>query len=67
MKIILNNNPEELSEQVLTVAELLKVKNFTFKMLVVRINGRLIPKPDYNGAEIADGDRVEVLHLISGG
>ncbi|MCX6279739.1 MAG: sulfur carrier protein ThiS [Bacteroidetes bacterium] len=67
MKIILNNNQEEFNGDILSVSELLTLKNFTFKMLVIKINGRLIKKPEYNSATIIDGDEVHVLHLISGG
>ena len=67
MKISLNNNPEEFDAETLTVNELLKVKNFTFKMLVIKINGTLIKKTEYETARIHEGDEVHVLHLISGG
>jgi sulfur carrier protein len=67
MKILLNNNPEEFNSAQLTVNELLRSKNFTFKMLVIKINGILVKKADYETAMISDGDEVHVLHLISGG
>ncbi|MEI7723962.1 MAG: sulfur carrier protein ThiS [Bacteroidota bacterium] len=67
MRITLNNNPEEFAGEVLTVNELLKAKNFTFKMLVIKINSTLIRKTDYETALIHEGDEVHVLHLISGG
>ena len=67
MKILLNNNPEDITVDHLTVSELLTYKNFTFKMLVIRINGALVKKTEYETAMISDGDDVHVLHLISGG
>ena len=67
MKILLNNNPEEIVCDGITVSDLLKFKNFTFKMLVIRINGSLIKKNEYETALIREGDDVHVLHLISGG
>ena len=67
MKIQLNNTPESFAEERLTITELLKQKNFTFKMLIVKINGQLIKKTDYVSSEVRDGDDVMVLHLISGG
>lgn len=67
MNILLNNNPEEVSGDELTVAELLRIKNFTFKMMIIKINGNLVPKPDYETATIRPGDDVQVIHLISGG
>jgi thiamine biosynthesis protein ThiS len=67
MKIILNNKAEELPGEVLTVNALLKEKNFTFKMLVIKVNGQLIKKNEYDTSLVHDGDDVMVLHLISGG
>lgn len=67
MKITLNNNQEEFLSEQLTINELLAVKNFTFKMLVIKINGKLIRKSDYDVATVVNGDDVHVLHLISGG
>jgi thiamine biosynthesis protein ThiS len=67
MKILLNNNQESIDREHLTVAGLLQYKNYTFKMLVVKINGQLVPKTGYKEAEIRDGDDVHVIHLISGG
>jgi len=67
MKIMLNNLPEEFQDNTLTVADLLKRKNFTFKMLIVKINNVLVPKNAYDQQVVRDGDDVVVLHLISGG
>jgi sulfur carrier protein len=67
INILLNNNKEEFSVDSLTVSELLRLKNFTFKMLVIKINGQLVKKGDYELARINEGDDVHVLHLISGG
>lgn len=67
MKIQLNNNPENFEVENLTIAQLLKIKNFTFKMLIVKINGSLVKKDEYDEATVHDGDNVNILHLISGG
>jgi thiamine biosynthesis protein ThiS len=67
MRIILNNNEEHFETSELTISELLELKNFTFKMLVVRINGNLIKKENYPNKIIKDKDNVTVLHMISGG
>ena len=67
MKIKLNNRNEEIAEDRLTVQQLLEIKNFTFKMLIIRINGNIVKKDQYNETIIHDGDDVMVLHLISGG
>lgn len=68
MKITLNNRPEEISgKECLSVQELLEYKKFTFKFLVVRINGKTVKPGEYDAATIRDGDTVQVIHLISGG
>ena len=67
MKIILNNNPETIEGNSITINHLLQLKNFTFKMLIIKINGTLVQKGDYETTAIHDGDEVSVLHLISGG
>ncbi len=67
MQITLNNRPESIDKIQLSVSELLEIKNYTFKMLVIKINGILVKKDIYNNTFIKDGDDVMVLHLVSGG
>jgi thiamine biosynthesis protein ThiS len=67
MKIILNNKEEQFEGDLFTIKELLHIKKFTFKMLVIKVNGQLIKKTEYETALVKDGDDVMVLHLISGG
>jgi thiamine biosynthesis protein ThiS len=67
MEIFLNNKNETFDKDALTVTQLLEIKRFTFKMIIVKINGKLIKKENYKTAVINDGDNVNVIHLISGG
>lgn len=67
MEIVLNNRNESFSADKMTVSELLVEKNFTFKLLVIKINGTLVKKDQYQTATIQHGDKVDVIHLISGG
>jgi sulfur carrier protein len=67
MVIILNNKSEFFDGDELSVNQLLKQKKFTFKMLIIKINGRLIKKNEFDSTMVKDGDDVMVLHLISGG
>lgn len=67
MRITLNNRQEELPQEEITVGELLKIKNFTYKMLVVKVNQRIVRKHEYDSAMIKDGDDITVLHLVTGG
>ena len=67
MNITLNNRPDSINKDQITISELLKIKNFTFKMLVIKVNGKLVKKDAYNSFKINNGDDVSVLHLVSGG
>ena len=67
MKISLNNRQETFKQTSLTINELLNEKNFTFKFLVIKVNGKLIKKENYDDTVIKNGDDVAVVHLISGG
>lgn len=67
MKITLNNTIEQFERDTLTFEELIKLKNFTFKMIVTKLNGKLVKKDERESTKVRDGDDVIVLHLISGG
>lgn len=67
MNIDLNNNPDQLPGESLTIRDILRIKNFSFPNLVVKINGQLVRKLQYDSALVHDGDVVEIIHLISGG
>ncbi|NTW31654.1 MAG: sulfur carrier protein ThiS [Bacteroidetes bacterium] len=67
MKINLNNNFEEFDFNELNIKKLLEVKNFTFKMIIIKVNGSIIKKGEYEATIVHDGDKVDVIHLISGG
>ncbi len=67
MKIILNNKAEEFAQDTMSVTELLAEKKYSFKLLIIKINGTLVKREDYVNTPVHDGDEVMVLHLMSGG
>jgi len=67
MKITLNNNPEVIDRKTITIQQLIELKNFTFAMLITKVNGQLIKKEDRKKVTVEDGDNVAIIHLISGG
>ena len=67
MKITLNNRPETIDKDGITISELLSLKQYTFKMMITKINGKLIKKSERASAIVNDGDDVQVIHMISGG
>ena len=69
MKIILNNREEVLETNLdkINVDQLLKIKKFSFTRLIVKINDVFIPKEHYGSSDIYHNDKVDVIHMISGG
>jgi len=67
MKIILNNNEKTFDRDKMTISELLELSNFSYKLLIVKVNGKLIKKDAYKDTIVKDGDDVTVLHLVTGG
>lgn len=67
MKISINNKEVSLAGESFSVRELLAMMNFTFPMIVVKVNGQLVKREDYERVFVGDGDNVEAIHLISGG
>ncbi len=54
-------------EENLTIDRVLKIMNYTFKMIVVKVNGELVKKEDYGKKNIPEGAEVQIIHLIAGG
>ena len=67
MKILLNGREEEFDIGTMSVNEMLLLKKFSFRMRIIKINDMLIAKDKYDSAIIHDGDKVEMLYLMSGG
>jgi sulfur carrier protein len=67
MKILLNNREEVFEEDLLSVARMIELKKFSFRMRIIKINGSLIPRDNYEKTMIRDGDNVQMLYLMSGG
>ncbi len=64
--IIVNGDPLPWKEG-MTVRDVLKAKNFTFRMLAVWIDDRPVERDRFDFTRIAEGAKVQVLHMISGG
>ena len=59
----------------MTVGDVLAACNFTYHYVAVSINGKLVPPglhasggPGQHAAQpVADGDEIQVIHIIGGG
>lgn len=50
-----------------TVTQLLSRMKYTYPLVAVKIDGRLVLKSEYEKQTIPDNSRIEVVHLMSGG
>ncbi len=64
--ITVNGEPLEHKPD-MTIADVLRQKNFIFRMLVVQMNGELVKRTDYATTPVPDNADVQVIHMISGG
>ncbi len=67
MEITLNNEPMTIDGDTITVEKLLEIKKYSFRLRIVKINGRIIDRNNYAREIIHDGDTVQVIYLMSGG
>ena len=50
-----------------SVKELLKRMKYTFPLVVVKINDKLIPRTDFSKVLVPDNSKIALIHMISGG
>lgn len=51
----------------MTIEDVLKLKKYTWKRIIVKINGQLVEEEDYKTTVVNDCDDVQMLHLLAGG
>jgi sulfur carrier protein len=66
MKIILNGEAREI-RGVPTVAGLIDDISLVGRRIAVEVNEEIVPRSQYPGFQLRDGDRVEIVHAIGGG
>ena len=67
MRVTVNFEPEEIPGDSISVADLLKMRRYSFPLIIARIGGRLVERADYETTFVRAGDEVELYHLVSGG
>ncbi len=65
--IRVNKRTEVAWEDGMTVSDLLDRLNYTYPLIIVKVNGELVPREAYDNRAIPDGADVRVIHLIAGG
>ena len=68
MEIKLNGKDETLSEENLSITELLKLKNVEMpEMVSVEYNGEILDRENFDSTQVKAGDAVEFLYFMGGG
>ncbi len=60
-------NSEEMNVAGKTLAEYLATTNYDLKRIAVERNGDIVPKAQYSGIILQDGDSIEVVSFVGGG
>ncbi|HUP91303.1 MAG TPA: sulfur carrier protein ThiS [Solimonas sp.] len=66
MRILLNGEPRELASACV-LAELVAGLGLAGRRFAVERNGEIVPRSLHDRTQLADGDRVEIVHAIGGG
>ena len=68
MRLRLNGEEKEVG-QILTLMDLLRGLGIDpgAPGIAVAVNGRVIPRPDFNSTPVQEGDRIEVVRAVQGG
>jgi len=66
MPIRVNGEAMEFREG-MTVEDVIREKKSSFSLKTVFVNGKMVQRSDYQTTKLADGDDVQVIHLMSGG
>jgi thiamine biosynthesis protein ThiS len=64
--ILVNGRKIEYKKE-MTVNFILKELNYTFPLIIVKINGKIIPKEDFDTFILNDCDDLKIIHLVAGG
>jgi len=68
MKLVINGDIKNFDLPNLTITDLLKIENVKNPDVVsIQVNGKFLPKENYNSTKLNDGDEVEFLYFIGGG
>ena len=51
----------------MTIVRILEVMNYTFRMLVVKVNDDLVKRQEYHSFMVPENADVKVIHMVAGG
>lgn len=65
--MLLVNGREVSYEEGMTIEDLLEKCNYTFPLIIVKVNGKLVKKEERSAYFIEDKDEIQVIHMMGGG
>lgn len=65
MLIQINGEDREVGKQ--TLLELLESLGIDPKRVAVELNMDILPKAEYSGRALTEGDKIEIVHFVGGG
>ena len=66
MTVTVNSEPLDWEEG-LSIQNIIEQKEIDFPMLVVRLNGKMVSRHDYDKTTVNDGDVVSIIMIHAGG
>ncbi len=64
--LIVNDEPLDY-EPGMTITDILRKRNYVWRMLGVFVNGEFVQRKAYDKTPVPDGATVKVIHQIAGG
>ena len=66
MQIVVNGQPRDAAER-LALPLLIEQLQLGDRRVAVELNGAIVPRSAWPQTQLADGDRLEIVHAIGGG
>ena len=67
MTLIVNGKKHEFAAETLTIAELLRLLNYTFPNINVKHKDSIIKKDEFENYSVKDGNEILIIHHMCGG
>lgn len=64
--VLLNGEPRPLAAGA-TIAALLDAEGLAQRRVAVEVNGEIVPRGRHADHQLAEGDKVEIVHALGGG
>ena len=66
MLVVVNGDQKEVKEDV-TIAELITDLDLKPERVAIEVNRRILSRSQWPTMQLADGDKIEIVHFVGGG